>query len=481
MRHLLKVLLMLLCWHGASAQPLSTDSLFHLPDSARPFTIENFYEVILKYHPVARQSYLLPDLARQEIRLARGNFDPKLELEYLTKHYEGTRYYSQFESSLKVPTRSPINPSLGIEQNDGVYLNPENYISNQYDYRQFYAGISLPLGKGLITDERRTALRQAELFAEMMQAEQVSMMNKLLLEAAKDYWLWFSSYYTYRLTVTNTAIAQDIFRRTLLNYQSGEAAVIDTVQAKISWIERQTAQQESMLQWRNQSIKVSTYLWDSLLNPVELPVNFVPVLNAESIIDLTTLQQLLDQAKQNHPDLLKTTVKIRQLENERRLAAEFLKPQLNLNYYLLNQPLTPEGRWSFEPDENYKLGVDFSIPVFLRKERSKLSQTKIKINHAHLELSMTERTILNSIIANFNQIVASRVIVSQQTENVSNYQRLIDAELMNLANGESDLFKLNIQLEKLFNSQSKLVKAMSELEKQKAELYWAAGVRPIAN
>jgi outer membrane protein TolC len=93
----------------------------------------------------------------------------------------------------------------------------------------------------------------------------------------------------------------------------------------------------------------------------------------------------------------------------------------------------------------------------------------------------SERTIINNITANFNQIITSNVIVGQQTENVLNYQRLINAELINLQNGESDLFKLNIQLEKLFGSQLKLVKTISDLEKQKAELYWAAGVRPLVN
>lgn len=482
MRHLFITTLIILCSCGSRAQVIDRDSLFTLPDSIRPFTIESFYEIILRYHPVAKQSYLLSDMAKQEIRLARGNFDPKLEMEFLTKEYEGTNYYNQLEGSLKFPTQSPISPTVGMERNEGLYLNPENYISDEYNFRQLYAGISIPLGRGLITDDRRIALKQAELFSEMMEAEQVSMLNKLLLEAAKDYWIWFNSYYNYRLTVTNTVIAQDIFERTMINYQSGEAAVIDTVQAKISWIERQTNQQESLLELQNQTIRVSTYLWDSLLNPIELPANVAPVLNSStSSIDLTTLNHLHDIAKQNHPDLIKSNIKIGQLENERRLAAENIKPKLNLSYYMLNQPIAPDGNFSFELDDNYKFGLDFSIPIFLRKERAKLSQAKIKISQANLELDMRERTIINNITANFNQIVASNTIVGQQTENVLNYQRLINAELINLQNGESDLFKLNIQLEKLFGSQLKLVKTISELEKQKAELYWAAGVRPLVN
>jgi outer membrane protein TolC len=61
------------------------------------------------------------------------------------------------------------------------------------------------------------------------------------------------------------------------------------------------------------------------------------------------------------------------------------------------------------------------------------------------------------------------------------YERLIQGELLNLQNGESDLFKINIQQEKLIQAREKLLKLEAEYEKQKAYIYWAAGVTPVAN
>jgi hypothetical protein len=46
------------------------DSLFVLPDSVKPFSIENFYQLIVQNHPVAKQAGLLSEVARQEIRMA---------------------------------------------------------------------------------------------------------------------------------------------------------------------------------------------------------------------------------------------------------------------------------------------------------------------------------------------------------------------------------------------------------------------------
>lgn len=457
-----------------------SDSIFILPDSIKAFTVENFYQLILAHHPIVKQANLLSDIARQEIRLARGNFDPKLELQYVNKQYNSTEYYSILNGSLKFPSVLPFDPVLGIDRSSGNFVNPERYISDEYNYKQVYAGFALPLGRGLITDERRTALRQAELFSKMAEAEQIKIINKILLEGAKDYWHWYFTYYNYRLTNWGVSVASDIFIRVKNNCEFGEAAPIDSVQAKITLQQRLIEQQEAMLEFKNAGIHLSTYLWDSLNNPIILNLQWAPVLQPDaSTTNITLLEQLLEQAQENHPELRKLKIKIDQLEVDRRLAAEFLKPKLDLNYYLLNQPINPEGLSSITFDDNYKFGLDFSIPVFLRKERSKLAQVKIKMNQTKYERNLTERQILNEIQSTFNAVLNANQVLVQQSSMVTNYQRLLRAEILNLENGESDLFKINIQQEKLLQSQSKMLKVMAEVEKQKAMLYWAAGVRNL--
>lgn len=95
------------------------------------------------------------------------------------------------------------------------------------NYQQLFTGISLPIGRGLFTDDRRAAMKQAKLFTQMAEAEQIKLINKILLDAAKDYWQWYFSYYNYRLMNQNAAIAQEIFQRVKLNESLGEASVID--------------------------------------------------------------------------------------------------------------------------------------------------------------------------------------------------------------------------------------------------------------
>ncbi len=461
---------------------ISLDSVFVLPDSVKPFSLDEMYAAMLQYHPVVKQAYLLNESARQEIRMARGAFDPKVQADLSIKEFKDKEYYNKFKTSLSIPTWFPLDPKIGFERNTGQFVDPENIIGGSLDNSQLTTGVSLPLGRGLFTDDRRAALKQAKLFTKLAEAEQIKMVNKILLEAAKDYWQWYFSFYNYRLLSRSTDIATEIFLRVKLDATLGESSALDTIQAKITLQQRLVERQESYLEFLNTGIRISVYLWDNAGYPVQLPVDVAPVLSpSESqLLSTQSLNELIFLAKQNHPELVKLRTKIDQLEIERKLASEYLKPRLDLNYNFINQPILPNGTFnSISVGKDYKFGLDFSMPILLRKERAKLALTKVKIQSTQWEQSQAEREILNQINVVYNQIVNTNQILTQQTDVAENYSRLLQAELINLENGESDLFKINVQQEKLIQAQSKLLKLKAEYEKMKATMYWAAGVRNL--
>jgi len=481
----MKPFIIILLFVGASMHSHAQkgfDSLFILSDTINVFSLENMYATMLENHPIVKQTNLLPEMAKQEVRLARGAFDPKLETRLNMKEYDDKTYYNKWTASFTVPIWFPIDPKIGIERNTGSYLDSESSLPTADGNKQLFTGISLPIGRGLFTDDRRAAMQQAKLFTKMAEAEQIKLINKILLEAAKDYWQWYFSFYNYRLLDRNAVIAEEIFRRVKLNAQYGEASVIDTVQAQIILQQRLVERQEAYLDFLNSGIKISNYLWDEKDSPLQLSNNVAPVLvqSDGELLSMQTLEDLTFQAKQNHPDLLKLNIKLSQLEVDRKLAAEYLKPKLDLSYNFLNQPLNPQGEFqSFTFLNDYKFGLDFSMPILIRKERAKLAQTKIKIQSTGYERTQTEREIVNQVNATYNQLVNTNRILGQQSSVAENYERLLTAEILNLENGESDLFKINIQQEKLIQSQSKLLKLKAEYEKMKATLYWAAGVRNL--
>lgn len=92
---------------------------------------------------------------------------------------------------------------------------------------------------------------------------------------------------------------------------------------------------------------------------------------------------------------------------------------------------------------------------------------------------LTERQVINNLQATYNSLITIAAVTTNQREMVNNFERLLRAELLNLQLGESDLFKINLQLDYLLRTQGKWLKLLSDYSKQKAMLYWAAGVRNL--
>lgn len=73
----------------------------------------------------------------------------------------------------------------------GRYFNPDRRTDGN---GTFAAGISIPLGQRIVTDERRTALQQARAARDAGDAERLGIVNKLLYAAAKDYGSWYEAW-----------------------------------------------------------------------------------------------------------------------------------------------------------------------------------------------------------------------------------------------------------------------------------------------
>lgn len=441
---------------------------------------EAYYRWVLQHHPVARQIDLLSQTAAAEVRMARGGFDPKVEVDWEKKSFDGKTYYDKLGANLKMPTWLGVTPEVGFNQRQGEYLNNENFISDQTGNQQVSAGLTVTLGRGLFIDDRRAALQQAKLFADLAEAQQVFLLNELLLDAAMVYWEWYAAHYQLEVVNESLLLAQDIFNRTKMAFDFGEVAAVDTVQAKTNLLTRQTEQIEAINKLQKARLKLSTFLWDADGKPLELNPSAKPEQAVIITPEDTVLIKLLELAELNHPALQKLRIEANSIEVSRRLATEQLKPKLDLKYKMLDQPLDTEGDFVNPAfDENYQLGLGFELPIFLRKERAKVQQVDIKLQENKLKQDLNTLKILNEIRASYNELINTAQLISRQSEMVQNYQILVDAERLNLANGESDLFKLNGQLDKLLDSQFKLVKENARYQKLLAQLYWASGIENL--
>lgn len=445
-------------------------------DSVQVLTIQEFYQLILQHHPVASQAELLTEQARQELRIARGTLDPVFNSKLSRKEFGDKEYYNIWTNTLRIPTWFGPEIRAGFDKTQGQFLNPENQTPEN---GLSYAGISVPLGQGLFIDERRSTIQQALLFQDIAEADRVKLINKLLLEATKDYWDWQLHHNTMLVFQESLDLASFRLRAVRARVKEGDLAAIDTVEALTEVQTRQVMLQETLLDYNNARLRVAQHLWAEDNVPLELQEQTIPSLAGSEIepISQQEMQQVLESARANHPDLRKLDLKGQQLNFERRVAADKIRPKLNADYNVLQRDfyVSPEAFEQQHLGSNYKLGVSLIIPLFLREERGKLQLTKAKLQSNALEFTQTVRAVENGILAAFNEWQSLENQIVLQERMVANAETLRNGELIRFQNGESSLFLINTREMKLMEAQVKLLNLRAKYAKAKTLLYWSAG------
>jgi outer membrane protein TolC len=451
-------------------------------DTARVFTQEELFEWILLYHPVARQAALLDDEARANLRMARGYFDPKLYSDWEQKSFGGDEYFTFGNSGLKVPTWYGLELKAAFQTAAGINVDPEHKLPAT---GQAVLGIKAALGQGMMIDERRAMLQKARIFTQSNEAERRLLLNDLLVDAAKAYWDWTAAY-NQRIAIEQALDLAQVRQRGMTeSYLQGDKPAIDTLEAYILVQNRQSDLNDAEIDYRNAGLSVSNFLWWENDTPLELTGRLRPPLldDADAALPLPPVETFVDMAALQHPLLRFYQLKVSGLEVDRRLAAEQLKPRLDAEYNFLGNgtnflyaPMSDDNTLSNLFLQNYKWGLHFSMPIFLRKERGKLELTRLKIQDTGLELQQKQLEIANKVRQYYNDLENTRRQLVLLNEMTDNYRRMLDAEVTRFQLGESSIFLINAREQSLVQAQLKLLKLQADFQKQQVYLAWATGV-----
>lgn len=449
-------------------------------DSDRVFTREAFFELVQAYHPVAKQAGLLSEQGRQNLRAARGGFDPYMYSYVSQKRYKDEEYYHLSEYGLKVPTWFGIEAKAGYNWNSGVFLNPENNVPVE---GLGMVGVSMPIGQGLFIDERRAMLRQAELFRGANEFLRIEILNNLLQDAAKAYWDWALAVEQYRVFEEALQLSQFRFEGIRTSFELGDVPAIDTLEALTQVQTRNISLLDALVKEQNARLHLSTFLWYEEGVPLELEVGTQPesvkTLQVQLELPPDSVDRLIQQIRVQHPIIQRYTFKVRSLEVDRRMKREKLKPKLNLSYtlYSQGQDLAPPGELNNTYlNSNYQFGIDFSFPILNRASRGELGLNRVKLQEANLERDLKALEIANKMRGYQNELAAlgEQIVVFEQA--TLNYGRLLDGEVIRFENGESSVFLINSREVKYIEAQNKLLELKAKYQKAVAALAWASGV-----
>jgi len=447
---------------------LSTGLLTAQNSDTTLLTADEFLELVKDNHPLSMQARLINDKAYAEKLKASGSFDPKLFSENSQKYFDDKTYYRLQTSGLEIPAWFGLSAKAGYELNDGIFLNQQNNVPTS---GLWFADLSLTVGKGLFIDKRRAMLKQARLLQQSANFEIQQALNGLYLEALETYWNWYQAYSVNQVFLNAVDLARVRFEAVRENAFVGEEPFIDTLEAYIQYQTRILSQQKAQVEYVNASRQLETYLWLDGQVPLELGPRTVPVYD-DNLPDMTLESNWLE----NHPLLRFYDLKIQGLEVEQRLNREQLKPQLDLNYKFLNEPIVNQEFFSEYSPANYQWGLSASFPIFLRKERGEIRKTGVKLRDTKYEQQFKRRDLENKVSALQTELSLTLQQLAETRRMVDNYQRLLQAEIIKFDNGESSLFLINQREIKFLESSEKQLELEAKFYQVLAKLQAAAGI-----
>lgn len=435
------------------------------------FGADKFIEQVKQFHPLAKQAGILVSMAEANLLSAKGNFDPLFTFDADRKTFDGKNYFFHTQPQLSVPL--PVGSlNAGLENNGGT-----NLFSEFTQGRSNYVGLELPIARGLLLDKRRAALQQARLYKNQSQQEQLQMLNDLLLDAYTTYWQWSYAWQRYQLYDQFIHLAENRLRLVRIAYQQGDRSAMDTVEASAQLQTYLLGLSDAQIIKNNMTLALSNFLWTDQESAWNLPAYFQP----DTISDKTHLgfvlpEELISLSDAYNPQLKAYEYKIKGLEVDQRLKAQNLLPYLTLkgnilykDYYVFK---------SIDPgyiQNNFKWGISFNMPLFLRNERGNYQQSKLKLKDAGYGLSLKKQQIHTKIrsYAMEANLMANQIQTLHKME--GQYRYLLQNETLKYTQGESSLFMVNSRESKLMDLLQKQIETTIKFLKAKYAAQWAAG------
>ncbi len=430
-------------------------------------TLEEYLGYVKKYHPIVKQAQLITTESEVKLLKSRGAFDPKLEVDYNRKKFKNTEYYDKLNATFKIPTWYGIELKANYENNEGVFLNPE---FNTPEEGLYSVGVSIPLAKGLLTNNRMASLKQAKLYTKQAQAKQKLVINNILYNAITSYFNWLKKYQAklvYEDYLINAKVRLQNVKKSFL---AGDKPAIDTLEANISLKNRLLDLEKAKIGYIKSTLELSNYLWLENNLPLELKETINPDNHTIEKIDIVLNSSILNNNEsliENHPKLQELQIKKDILTIDKRLKINNLLPKVDLQYNFLT---TDYNNINSLNTANYKSGLNIRFPLFLRKERADLKLAKLRLQDITFDIKATKVSLKNKINTTIQEIDSYKNQHQILLNLVTDYKQLVKSEERMFNLGEGSLFLVNYRELKLIESQLKTIEAEYQLLISKTNL-----------
>ena len=424
-------------------------------------TVGEFIQWVDQNHPLLKAVGNKLPIAKAELRKARGAFDPYISGTLASKEFNGEQYYRRPGVQLSSATASPVQFQLDWNSIDGLYTNPQDKLPPE---GLFAVGGMINLGRGLLTDVRRTDLALAKAGVELSAAEAELYRNELLTKAVQSYWKWFEADQNVEANEVAWQAAMEVYAFTISAFEAGDASAMDTLDARALVSTWETDFYSAQSKAVKALYDLSNWLWSA----EEIPVVLQPYVRPSAELPQQMENTLLGK---EHPLWTYNDQKEEQLRLKRQLAREYLKPTIAVGgTYLLPgnfEALPSQGDFDVN---NRLVKAKLGIPLFLREGRGYTQSQNLQLESFQWERSAIENQWNNALSSTATQLLQLESAVKASVANQESVFLLLQAEQKKLVLGDSELIKVNLRTSYFAKAQIQRAKLQAELGQTWA--YW---------
>jgi outer membrane protein TolC len=394
----------------------------------------------VEYYPSINSAQAGIQAREADILAANGAFDPRVDGSLnsrLSGFYDGTA------SGAGVYQAMPfLNAEIFADYSvsGGNFPVYEDQLVTT-DLGQARIGMSLSLLRDRDIDDRRFAVKQAELQTNIAEFELRAQEIGILQQAYISYATWVISarlLEAYQELLEVAEVRGDALTR---QADAGDVAEILVVENQQAILQRESLVVDARRQLNLSAERLTLFLRNPFgepIYPLYAPNLAIPA-SDESFLD-QPVSLLVDAALDNRPDIAIARTLQQQFRLEKRIAENLAKPQLDFRVY--------SGR-DFGDGSLTRMGTDtiaditFSIPLETRTARGKIASADAKLLGLSYDLRLiidqAERDLRLSIV-NLRATSELQDVALQELEVA---QILADAEARRFEAGTSDYFLLN--------------------------------------
>ncbi len=458
---------------GAMGRSSTKHTLVDHDSALIEYSLFDFINQIIKYHPLIKSAGLEQDIGRISILKARGNFDPQIQFNQLQKSYNGTQYFNLQNLQINNSTRVGAKFIGGTEYATGNYVDPMNYVGTN---GLNYIGAELPLLRDLMIDKKRADLQKSRIYAQTSIAERIILENQIIYSAIDLYTDWLLNYESAKCVSEIVANAEKRKNALLMLYNHGAATSIDTLETHVQLNQYKAKLTELNWKIKKSQILLNSFLWIDNFYPVELDTMVIPTFNNLDIIDSLVINwkretnwQYQDEFHtfRTPPSLVYYQNKVLINEIQKKLTQNNLLPELSIKYQYL-QPLNEMNFNKFNFNNN-KFGIQFSAPLI----RSSIADYKIaqfQKQQSELEFLSKRRELIQKSNAYFQEIEIAKKLQKQWYSIASETQLLYQMEMKRLEAGDVNFFIINTRETRALDQKLKSIEAQIVTYKRSNDL-----------